>query len=540
MTDSRLLFAPHSRQAINRGFHALAQLMAITLGPQGAMVAITRENSRRAPELLRNGAYVARRFLGFSSRFETMGAFLARHIAWRMEEAVGDGATTAVLMANAILQATERQVAAGHNPMLIRRGIETLLPSLLDGVKAQAIPLTETAQIVALGTSLVGDPTLGRYLEEVFDTVGPHGAIQVRNSYARSHERRYIQGVFWNQGWISSYFTTEGGSALLKEPYLLFTTRSLTKADDLLPILTQVRDAGGGGLVVLAPNISGDALNILVANKTRNVLPTLALKAPGLGPEKVEILEDLAVLCGGQLLRDESGLSVETATLTSLGRADEVQAIRSGFTIIGGKGRPVAIRQRQQQLQREVREAEFGRERDRLTERIGKLLGGVALLEIGGATESERDYMKVRAKSAVQSLRLALQDGILPGGGLAYLRCLTLLQNETTRTQLAGDAAAALPILRAALLAPAQTILANAGLEPAPVIQQLLDDPTVTGYDVLQQSPFTRGEATIVDSAKVAQAALRIGVSGALMAITTDTLVHRPRHNRDEEVDFRV
>ncbi|HRW04232.1 MAG TPA: TCP-1/cpn60 chaperonin family protein, partial [Caldilineaceae bacterium] len=380
MTDSRLLFAPHARQALARGFDALARLMAITLGPQGHTVAVARDNRRRAPELLRSGAYIARRFSGFPSRFETMGAFLARHVAWRMEEAVGDGATTAVIIANAVLKATERQIAAGHNPMLIRRGIEKLLPCLLEAVKAQATPLTEHAQIVALATALVGDQTLGRYLEEIFDTVGPHGAIQVRSSYARVHERRYIQGTFWNQGWVSSYFTTESGSAILTDPYLLFTTRPLTRVAELLPILNQVREAGRGGLVVLAPAISGEALNLLVTNKTRKALPTLAIKAPGLGLEKIEILEDLAALCGGQLLRDEIGLRVERATLATLGRADEVQAIRSGFTIIGGKGRPATIRQRQQQLQRELKEAEPGRARERLTERIGKLLGGVALL----------------------------------------------------------------------------------------------------------------------------------------------------------------
>ncbi|MCB0079701.1 MAG: hypothetical protein KDE47_02160, partial [Caldilineaceae bacterium] len=390
MTDSRLRFAPQSRQAINRGFDALAQLMAIALGPQGHTVAVTRENSRRAPELLRSGAAIARRFLGFRSRFETMGAFLARHVAWRMEEAVGDGATTAVIIANAILKATERQVSAGNNPMLIRRGIEKLLPTIIHAVRAQAIPLTGSTQIVALATALVGDSTLGKYLEEIFDTVGPHGAIQVRSSYARRHERRYIQGTFWNQGWVSSYFTTEVGSAVLKDPYLLFTTRNLTTVDELLPLLNQVREAGNGGLVVFAPSISGDALNVLVTNKTRNALPTLAIKAPGLGSEKFEILDDLAALCGGQLLRDEAGLRVEKATLAALGRADEVQAIRSGFTIIGGKGRPATIRQRQQQLQRELKTADYGRERERLNERIGKLLGGVALLEIGGATESER------------------------------------------------------------------------------------------------------------------------------------------------------
>ncbi len=540
MTYPRLLFSPAARQAINRGFSTLCTLMEVTLGPKGRTVAIAGDNSRKAPELLRDGAYIARRFLGLPNRFETMGAFLARHIAWRMEESVGDGTTTAVVLARQIIEQTNRYVAAGHNVMMIRRGMEKLLPPMLAAIDAQAIPLTRQSQITALATSLVGDQTLGNYLEEIFDTVGPHGAIQIRSSYARIHDRRYIQGTFWNQGWVSSYFTTAAGSAVLQEPYLLFTTRPLSKAEELVGILNQVHEVGQRGLVVVAPAISGDALNILVTNKTRNVLPTLAIKAPGLGSEKLEILQDLAILCGGQLLRDETGQRVEAATLADLGQADEVQAIRSGFTIIGGKGRPATIRQRQQELQRESSKAQPGRERERLTERIGKLLGGVALLEIGGATESERDYQKARAKEAVQSLRLALQGGVVAGGGVAYLRLLPQLDQFAHAAQLSADEAAALPILQVALLAPARAILRNAGLEPAPIIQRLLDCPHLSGYDVLQTEPLICQGATIVDPVRVVHAALETAVSGALMAITTETLVHRPRHNRDEAVDFRV
>jgi chaperonin GroEL len=540
MTHPRLLFAPAARQALTRGFNALSDLMEVTLGPKGRTVAVTLDTPRKPPELLRDGAAIARRFLGFPGRFETMGAFLARHIAWRMEETAGDGTTTAVVLARQVINTTARYVAAGHNVMLIRRGVEKLLPALLDGINAQAHALTSQQQITALATSLVGDRTLGNYLEEIFDTVGPHGAIQVRTSYSRKHDRRYIQGTFWNQGWVSSYFTTSAGSAILQEPYLLFTTRPLTKAEELVGILNQIREAGSRGLVVLAPGISGDALNLLVTNKTRNILPTLAIKAPGLGFEKLEILQDLATLCGGQLLRDETGQRVEKATLADLGQADEVQAIRSGFTIIGGKGRPAAIRQRQQELQRTLTSAQQGRERDRLTERIGKLLGGVALLEIGGATETERDYTKARATEAVQSLRLALQGGIVPGGGVAYLRLLPLLDGFADAAGLSDEEAAALPILRTALLAPTQAILRNAGLEPAPLIQRLLDQPTLVGYDLLQSDPLAPHAATVVDPVKVVHAALETAISGALMAITTETLVHRPRHNRDEAVDFRV
>ncbi len=536
MTQSRLLFAPQAQQALCRGFNQLADLLEVALGPRGRLVAMAGDNPRKPPELLNDGALIARRFLGLPGRFETMGAFLARHIAWQVEEAVGDGSTTAVVIARQVLNEALRQVAAGHHAMDLRRGIERALPLLLQALRAQAQPLDAAPQIAALATTVTGDATLGRLLEEIFDTVGPYGAIQVRTSYSRSHERRYIQGTFWNQGWVSSTFTTDAGTAILKDPYLLFTTRSLTTAEELLPILNAVRTAGSAGLVVIAPGISGNALNLLVTNKVRGALPTLAIKAPGLGPEKEEILADLAVLCGGKLLRDETGERVERAMLADLGRADEVQAIRSGFTLIGGKGRPAAIRTRYQALQREAKAAQRGRDRDRLVERAGKLLGGVALLEVGGATELERDHLKERAKEAVDVVRVGLQGGIVPGGGVAYLRLLHTLD----ALPLADAEAAARPILRAALRAPAHAILRNAGLEPGPILSKVLacNGDGNQGYDVMRGEVVDVMAAHIVDPLPVVERALQAGISGALMALTTEVLVHRPRHNRDEAVDF--
>jgi chaperonin GroEL len=356
-----------------------------------------------------------------------MGAFLARHIAWRMEEAVGDGATTAVVIARQVLMESERLVAAGYNVMRVRRGLEQTLVAVLDELKTLACPLDTPDQVIALATSVTGDRQLGNYIEEIFDTVGPYGAVDVRTNYGRDHDRQYIHGAFWNQGWVSSYFTTEAGKAVLKTPYLLFTNRLLTSAAELAPLMGRIREAGSRGLVIIANGVERDALNILVTNKTRGVMPTLAIKTPGLGPEKNEILQDLAALCGGTVFWGEDHRRLEDAGLADLGQADEVQAIRSGFTLIGGKGRPATIRQRHQELRNKLPAAAPGRERERLVERAGKLLGGVALLKVGAATETEQEYCKDRAKEAVQVVRLALQQGIVPGGGVAYLQCLPQL-----------------------------------------------------------------------------------------------------------------
>ncbi|MFN8490152.1 MAG: chaperonin GroEL [Caldilineaceae bacterium] len=534
MSHARLAFEPQARQYLRQGFNRLADMLEVTLGPRGRLVAVAQDNPKKAPELLNDGATIARRFLGFPNRFETMGAFLARHIAWRVEEAVGDGATTAVIIGRQVLNEADRYAAAGYNLMSIRRGLDTALVTVLQALEKQAQPLKEPAQIVALATSITGDETLGRYIEEIFDTVGPYGAVDVRTSYARTHDREYIQGAFWDQGWVSSHFTTNAGVAIIKNPYLLFTNRHLEKADELLPLMEKVRQAGERGLVVLATSVTGGALNLLVANKTRNIMPTLAIRAPGLGPEKTDVLQDLALLTGGRVFREEAGDRLEQATLADLGQADEMQAIRSGFTLIGGRGRPAAIRERHLELRRQLTKAAYGRDRDRLVERSGKLLGGVALLKVGGATEVEQEHLKERAQEAVNVVRLGLQDGIVPGGGVAYLHCLAALDNLA----LPEEEALAIPILRRALTAPMQAILRNSGFEPNPILEQIRHSQHFCGFDVMRGQFVDVVAANIVDPVKVVHTALQTGVSGALMGLTTAVLVHKPRLNRDEAVDF--
>jgi chaperonin GroEL len=532
-----LAFEPQARRALRAGFNRLADALVVAFGPRGRLVAFSRDNPRRAPELLNDGAAIARRFDSLPNRFEAMGALLARHIAWQVEEAVGDGATTAVVLAAAVINTADRYVSAGHNPMRLRHGMEAALPAALCELERLARPLDSPGQIRGLATSIIGDDTLGRYVEEVFDVVGAYGAVQVRSHYGRGHAVQFINGTFWNQGWASSYFTTDGGTAVVKEPYLLLTSAHLTSGADLVPVLEQVRAAGDGkrGLVVLATSIAGDALNVLVMNKARGALPTLAIKAPGLGPEKSEVLTDLAVMTGGRVFHTEAGDAIAKATLADLGQAAEVRAVRSGFTLIGGKGRPATIRQRGQELRSQIPKAAYGRDRNRLVERSGKLQGGVALLEVGGATESERDYLKDRAEEAVQVVRLGMQAGIVPGGGAALLAC----RRAIAELDLSGDEAAGAAILADALAAPMTAILRNAGIEPSPALAAVSGSKTDTVYDVMAETLTDAWTANIVDPVKVVQTALQTGVSGALMALTTDVLVHKPRPNRSKEVDFR-
>jgi chaperonin GroEL len=535
MTYPRLAFEPVSRRALRDGFNQLADMMAVALGPRGRLVAVSRDNARRPPELLDDGAVIARRFSGLSDRFASMGALLARHIAWQVEEAVGDGATTAVVLARAIVAETDRYLAAGHNAMLLRRGLESAAQAVSAELGRLAQPLDAPERIRALATSITRDETLGKSIEEVFDVVGPNGAIDVRTHFGRGHNVRYINGVSWNQGWASSYFTTDGGTAILKEPYILFANFVLSHADELLPALEAVRQAGSRGLVVIAPEIREDALSILVANKARGVLPTLAIKAPGLGPEKTDVLHDLAVMTGGRVIVAEKADRMQDVTLDDLGQAREVQAIRSGFTVIGGKGRPAAMRARSQQLRSQIPSAAYGRERNRLVERAGKLLGGMALLEVGAASESERDFLKDRAAEAVHVVRLGLQGGVVPGGGAAFLACVPALE----RLDLSDELRPGARILAQALGAPMHAILQNSGFEPEAILATVRSRGNGTVYDVVAGEYADSATANIVDPLKVLQVALETAVSGALMAVTTSVLVHKPRSNRSKQVDFR-
>lgn len=530
----RIAYDPVSRLALQGGFSRLADLLEVTLGPRGRLVAVATDNPSKAPELLRDGATLARRFTGTPNRFESMGALLARHIAWQVEEAVGDGTTTAVIIARHVLTEGNRLIAAGHNAMSIRRGLEKALVTAMDALRQQACPMDKPEQIKALATSITGDDRLGALIEEIFDVVGSQGAIDVRTNYAATHERDFIRGVFWNQGWVSSYFADDGKTSTIKNPYLLLTDQHLTGAEQLLPIMEKVRAAGNRGLVVIALDVTKDALNVLVANKTREILPTLAIKVPGLGSEKSEILQDLAVLSGGKVFVVETGDRISEASLDDLGEADEVQAIRSGFTLLGGKGRPAAIRERHQTLRSQLVYAPAGREKNRLRERSGKLMGGVALLKIGSATESERNYMKDRAKEAVNVTRLGMESGIVPGAGVALLNCIPALQHLA----LPADEAPAISILSAALKAPMIMLLRNSGFESGPIVERVCQRGGQHGFDVLQGQIVDVHAANIMDPVRVVQTALHTGVSGGLMALTTEVLVHRPRSNRHQEVDF--
>jgi len=532
----RLQFGLQAQRSLQRGFNQLADLLAISIGPLGRNVAITRDASpsHTPPDLLRTSAEIARRFYALPDPFESMGLRLARRLSHDMAERIGDGSATAVVMAQAMLTEGMKCIAAGYSPMPLRYGIEQAIAAASQAIEATAQPIKAERDIAAMARAIVGNDTLAKLISECLDVVGEQGHIEVRPSQSVGHDREYISGVMWNEGWASSHFVTQGSTARLENPYVLCTTYRLSEVTQLLPIMTAINEQPGKrGLVVIAFAIEGQALNLLLTNKARGVMPTLAINAPGVGDDRFEILQDLAVLTGAKLVAEEAGDRMDRLTLADLGQADEIQAIRSAFTVVGGKGRPAAMRARANELRKLLPTATDHFVRDRLSERIGKLLGGVALLRVGGASESERDFLQKRCEIALRTLRVAVQGGVVAGGGAAYLAAL----DAVNALDLSPECKPAQRIVRAGLLAPMRRIVQNQGGDPAPVLQQAQQQPNHT-YDVFRNTlvpAFTNG---IVDPLTLTITALQTAASTAIMALTVDALVHQPRQTRDSDVEL--
>jgi len=536
--SSQIQLGAQARASIQRGFDQLADLLEVTLGPLGRTVAITRDANPRtkAPDIVIDGSELAQRVYAVPDRFASMGLRLARQLAAQMQERVGDGGSTAVVLSRAMIRASNRCVAAGFDPMQLRHGLEKVSVAVIQAIEQSAGALKSEKHILALAQTLTGNETLAKLLAECFDVVGPQGHIEVRPSQSIGHDREYIQGVLWNEGWASSHFVTQGGVARLERPYILCTTHRLTSAAQLMPIMSALSaQPEARGLVVIAFAIQGDALNLLVTNKVRGAMPTLAINAPGVGAERIEILRDLATLTGARLFAEEAGDRLENATLADLGSANEVQAIRSSFTIVGGKGKPPAIRARINTLRQAQKQATDLDEKRLLAERVGKLLGGVALLRVGGASESERQFLKKRCEEAVRVIRLGMEHGIVAGGGVAYLAAIAAID----AVPLSADEAPAKQIFKDALQTPFQAIVRNSGEEANPLTQQAMARGAGVGFDVRRMRLVNMLEANIVDPLAVVTAAVQTATSAAAMAMTTEAAVHKPRSNRDDEVSFR-
>jgi chaperonin GroEL len=525
-----VLLKPRARVALQRGVDQMANVLRVTLGPNARAVVMAPIISTRSPELLTDSATIARRIIELPDPYENMGAMLIRHMAWRMREKVGNGAATAAVIAQALLHEANYQSAAGANVMMLKRGIERGMEVALDALKQLAIPMEEPEQIEALAIAAAGgDQEIGRYVSEMLEIIGTDGVILVEDHAGRKTDREYVEGLQWDSGYVSAYFCTDLNrmEAVIENPVILSTDCNVESVEQILPIMEAImerKDAENiGGFVMIANEISGPALAVMVANTEKKTLPCLGIKAPGAGDRRVRILEDVAILTGGRMIAEDAGDKVEEATFKDLGRARRVWANRDFFSIVGGAGDRSAIRQRIQEIKQLLPTADGDYERDKMRERMGKLQGGVGVLKVGAASEREREIKKQRGEEAVAAARAAAEEGVVPGGGAAYLACFPRLRElEAT---LSGDEALGVRVLMRAMEAPTEWIIRNAGGDHKRLLAQLREAPAGHGYDAVEERVVDMTEAGILDPLKVVRTALETGISSGLMALTTDALV---------------
>jgi len=502
----------------------LANLLRPTLGRLPRPVALERTGQRdRAPEILDDGATILRRIVELPNRDTDMGAMLLRHALWQLHQEVGDGTATAAILFQTIVREGMRYVAAGHNPMRLRREVEREVPRVCTSLRAMARQIEGEDRIAQVAEALCQDPGLASVLGEVFDMVGADGYVQVEGGRQRGLRREYIEGVYWEGGWLSPMFVTDpvGQQAVLSEPAIFISDLHIGQAKQLVPLMDRVVQAGIRSLLVIAGSLSEEAQAVLIANREADKLATLAVPAPAVGAQRTGILQDIAILTGGQALTSAMGKRVQSVDLTDMGRARRAWADRDYFGIVGGRGDPKALRNRIRQVNARIERAQDRHERDKLRQRLGRLLGGVAKLRIGGATPTELETRKVVAERAVITLRRAMEGGVVPGGGVALLACQPVLQDT--------DGAR---ILACALEEPLRVIAENAGHEPGTVLARVRSSPPGWGFDARTGQVVDFWSEGILDPLAVLQAAVETAVSGAVMVLTTDVLVHRRRVSR--------
>ncbi len=528
MPEQYVLLEDEARAALRRGVDTMSRLIRVTLGPRARTVAIQPiVGTNKPPEILDDGATIARRTLQIQNPFEDMGAMIIRQLACKIGDTTGDGSATAVVIAQSVLESSIRYVAAGGNPMFVKHGIEKALEVALRELDKQARPVETPDDLRRIASACTRDPKIAAMIGEIFDIIGRDGVVIVENAHGTTIEREYVEGIQWDRGWISPYLVTDRQrmEATLENVLVCVTDRFMTKTEEVLPLLNLVLQNGERQLFLVAGDVSGDALATLVSNKDQGIITTVAVKAPGYGDRRLRILEDIAVFTGAEMIREDAGALFENVTFSNLGRARRVWCNRDFFTVVEGAGDPAAIRRRIAQIKLELPTVTDDYERGKMRERLGKLSGGMAILKIGAPTEIERDEKKLQAEDAVSATRLALEGGMVPGGGSALLACIPAVE----ALELTGDEAMGAAILAQALEAPTRQILRNGGFAPNPIIFELRQRPPGWGYDVVEEQFVDMWEAGIVDPLKVVRTALEAGVSCATMALTTQVLVRKSK-----------
>ncbi len=518
----QLMFEDHARSKMLQGVDKLADVVAVTMGPTGRNVIL--DKSFGGPTVTKDGVTVSKE-IELEDRFENMGAKLVNEVASKTSDVAGDGTTTATVLARAIFREGLRNVAAGSNPAAVRRGIEKAVDAAIDHLYSMAKRVTSKEEIAHVGAiSANNDTLIGNLLADAMESVGNDGVITVEEGKTAETTYEVVEGMQFDKGYLSPYFInrTPEMDCLLEDAYMLIHEKKISSLRDLVPILEKISSTGKP-LLVICEDVEGEALTTLVVNKLRGVLNVAAVKAPGFGDRRKAMLGDIAILTGGTMISEDLGLKLENLTLEHLGRAKKITVDKDTTTIVEGAGKTAEIKNRIDQLRRQIEETDSDYDREKYQERLAKLTGGVAVISVGASTEAEMKQKKARVEDALHETRAAAEEGILPGGGVPLLRCLEAV--EKARATARGDEKIGVDIVKHALTAPIRQIADNCGAHGSVVADEVAQKPTNTGYDANIGEYVDMYKAGIIDPLKVVRTALENAASIAALMLTTETLV---------------
>ena len=521
-------FDEEARRAMERGVNALADTVKVTLGPKGRNVVLSK--SFGSPQITNDGVTIARE-IELPDPYENMGAQLVKEVATKTNDVAGDGTTTATILAQAIIREGLKNVAAGANPMILRKGIQKSVEASVEELKNITKTVETSEEIAQIASISAGDEEIGKLISQAMDEVGKDGVITVEESKTMGTDLTVVEGMQFDRGYLSAYMVTntEKMEAVLENPYILITDKKITNIQEVLPVLEQIVQTGRS-LVIIAEDVEGEALATLVVNKLRGTFNCVAVKAPGFGDRRKDMLRDIAILTGGQVISEELGLDLKETTLDMLGNAGTVKIDKENTVIVNGGGKKEEIDERAKQIKAQYEESTSEFDKEKLQERLAKLTGGVAVINVGAATETEMKEKKLRIEDALNATRAAVEEGLVSGGGVALLNTISAVSK--TAESLEGDAKTGAKIIEKALEEPVRQIAINAGLEGSVIVEKIKNSDKGIGFDALSEKYVNMIEAGIVDPTKVVRSALQNAASVASMLLTTEAAVaDEPKEN---------
>ncbi|MBU0504309.1 MAG: chaperonin GroEL [Candidatus Omnitrophota bacterium] len=516
----QLLYQDEARRKILSGVEQLARAVKVTLGPKGRNVVIDKKFG--SPTITKDGVTVAKE-IDLEDPFENMGAQMVKEVAEKTSDIAGDGTTTATILAESIYREGLKNVTAGSNPMALKRGIEKAVEKVIDELKQLSKPIKdkkEVAQVASIAAN--SDTTIGELIAEAMDKVGKDGVITVEEAKSTATTLETVEGMQFDQGYLSPYFVTDAErmEVILEDPYLLIYEKKISTIKDILPLLEKIARTGKP-LLILAEEVEGEALATLVVNKIRGTFVACAVKAPGYGDRRKAMLEDISVLTGGKAITEDLGIKLENVDIEDLGRAKKIKVDKENTTIVEGAGKTQAINARIAQIKKQIEDSDSDYDKEKLQERLAKLAGGVAVINVGAATETEMKEKKARVEDALHATRAASQEGIVPGGGVALIRTIAGLD----KLKLEGDEKVGVNIVKRAIEEPLRQIVQNAGMEGSVVVQRIKLEKTNIGFDVNQDAYVDMIDAGVIDPTKVTRSALQNAASIAALLLTTEAII---------------